>query len=105
MICLDWLSVKFYKSLPVFFEGVVGAICCSGIFEIRSKFGWQGQSQGQRWATLRGQEIERWHFDRLSAPPDPHDLRLLGGSHSCVSWDFNVPGGADFAPKISKWMN
>ena len=34
MTYLDWLSVKLFGNPCLFFEGVVGAICCSGILEL-----------------------------------------------------------------------
>ena len=37
MLYLDWLWIKFAWTLACFFERVVCAICCSGIFEIWSK--------------------------------------------------------------------
>ena len=38
MIYLNWLSVKVFGNPCLFFEGVVGAICCAGIFDIWTNF-------------------------------------------------------------------
>ena len=40
MTCLDWFSVKVFESLLVLFEGVVSAICCSGILNLGQIWHW-----------------------------------------------------------------